>query len=350
MALVNFPSPATNGQVYVVNGVSYVYDGVKWAAAVVPPNADASETAKGIVELATAAETTTGTDATRAVHPAGLKVELDKKVDLAGGEMTGPLTVQTTLKLKPGAGDEAYLYLDGAANGGYPRLTFSGSTANSGKDAGLLGIQTKGFDGTIHSTYLGSMADTSLPANAAQKPVYDSLFTTLRAIHFDAKPNISGGGLCALHDDPVNGVLTFRAVLNTSGGVDMSGLYKSKWFNFTVTSDQRLKSEKEKGSSLSILLSLKPRVFEYKEHPTLSHSRGKRWGFYAQELEQVLPTAVREREEPTSGEEGDQPLGGTYKVLSDDATAQLCAVLVDALQTAVTRIESLEAAVAALTP
>ena len=39
---------------------------------------DATEAAKGIVELATAAETTTGTDATRAVHPAGLKVELDK--------------------------------------------------------------------------------------------------------------------------------------------------------------------------------------------------------------------------------------------------------------------------------
>lgn len=39
----------------------------------------ASETVSGTVELATAAETTTGTDSTRAVHPAGLKVELDKK-------------------------------------------------------------------------------------------------------------------------------------------------------------------------------------------------------------------------------------------------------------------------------
>jgi hypothetical protein len=39
---------------------------------------DATEAVKGIVELATAAETTTGTDNTRAVHPAGLKVELDK--------------------------------------------------------------------------------------------------------------------------------------------------------------------------------------------------------------------------------------------------------------------------------
>lgn len=41
----------------------------------------ASETVSGPVELATAAETTTGTDNTRAVHPAGLKVELDKKAN-----------------------------------------------------------------------------------------------------------------------------------------------------------------------------------------------------------------------------------------------------------------------------
>jgi hypothetical protein len=43
---------------------------------------NATETIKGHVELATAAETTTGTDNTRAVHPAGLKVELDKKANL----------------------------------------------------------------------------------------------------------------------------------------------------------------------------------------------------------------------------------------------------------------------------
>ena len=42
---------------------------------------NASETVSGIVELATAAETTTGTATNRAVHPAGLKVELDKKLD-----------------------------------------------------------------------------------------------------------------------------------------------------------------------------------------------------------------------------------------------------------------------------
>jgi hypothetical protein len=73
-------------------GSQIIFDGAKWQlmSATQP---DATETVKGIVELATAAETTTGTDATRAVHPAGLKVELDKKVKLAGDTMTGNLTV-----------------------------------------------------------------------------------------------------------------------------------------------------------------------------------------------------------------------------------------------------------------
>lgn len=43
----------------------------------------ATDTAQGVVELATAAEVTTGTDTTRAVTPAGLKVELDKKANQA---------------------------------------------------------------------------------------------------------------------------------------------------------------------------------------------------------------------------------------------------------------------------
>lgn len=42
-----------------------------------------SETQTGVLELATAAETTTGTSNALAVHPAGLKVELDKKANTA---------------------------------------------------------------------------------------------------------------------------------------------------------------------------------------------------------------------------------------------------------------------------
>ena len=65
------------------------------AAAVTAGTPAASETVQGIVELATAAETTTGTDNTRAVHPAGLKVELDKKANLASPALTGTPTAPT---------------------------------------------------------------------------------------------------------------------------------------------------------------------------------------------------------------------------------------------------------------
>ena len=72
----------------VAVGTQVIFDGTKWQLmATISP--DATEATKGLVELATAAETTTGTDATRAVHPAGLKVELDKKANLASPTFTG---------------------------------------------------------------------------------------------------------------------------------------------------------------------------------------------------------------------------------------------------------------------
>jgi hypothetical protein len=55
---------------------------------------NATESVRGTVELATNAETTAGTDGTRAVHPKGLKVELDKKLDLSGGTLTGVLNTK----------------------------------------------------------------------------------------------------------------------------------------------------------------------------------------------------------------------------------------------------------------
>ena len=66
----------------------------------------ASETVRGRVELATAAETTTGTDNTRAVHPAGLRVELLKKLNLTGGALTGRVS-STERTITAGAFDMA---------------------------------------------------------------------------------------------------------------------------------------------------------------------------------------------------------------------------------------------------
>ena len=81
---INFPNTPADGDKFTdPNGAEWTYQTAtnSWTSRSADPAAappDATETVKGVVELATAAETTTGTDATRAVHPAGLKVELDK--------------------------------------------------------------------------------------------------------------------------------------------------------------------------------------------------------------------------------------------------------------------------------
>jgi hypothetical protein len=81
------------GGVAASDGQLAIWEGSKWELVGNSGSLPiATEAIKGIVELATAAETTTGTDNTRAVHPAGLKVELDKKLNLAGGTMTGHLS------------------------------------------------------------------------------------------------------------------------------------------------------------------------------------------------------------------------------------------------------------------
>jgi hypothetical protein len=63
-------APGTSGNVLTSNGIT-------WASTAPSSVVDASETAKGIVELATTAEAVTGTDIERAVTPAGLKAATD---------------------------------------------------------------------------------------------------------------------------------------------------------------------------------------------------------------------------------------------------------------------------------
>lgn len=57
---------------------------------------DASETVKGIVELATNAETTTGTDTARAVHPAGAKAAIDARLSSTTPSSTGTAAIGTS--------------------------------------------------------------------------------------------------------------------------------------------------------------------------------------------------------------------------------------------------------------
>ena len=109
---INFPNTPTDGQVFVdPNGASWTYNAAtnSWTSRAADPAAlppDASETQKGIVELATAVETTTGTDNTRAVHAAGLQAALAGYLPLAGGNLTGGVT-QTEQAITAGAFDLA---------------------------------------------------------------------------------------------------------------------------------------------------------------------------------------------------------------------------------------------------
>lgn len=64
------------------------YDGSTVDAGVVQ---DSSVTAKGLVELATTAETTTGTDTVRAVTPSGLAAVKALLLSLTGGSMSGTI-------------------------------------------------------------------------------------------------------------------------------------------------------------------------------------------------------------------------------------------------------------------
>lgn len=69
----------------------------------IPDIVDATESAKGIVELATNAESQTGTDNTRAVHPAGLKSTLDNRN--ASETVTGLIEIATDAEVSTGTDD-----------------------------------------------------------------------------------------------------------------------------------------------------------------------------------------------------------------------------------------------------
>jgi hypothetical protein len=118
-------------------GSQIIFDGAKWQL-MSTTQPDATETVKGIVELATAAETTTGTDATRAVHPAGLKVELDKKAQKTTTSDTAPTNPKDGDLWYDSVGGELYVWYDsddaGAAVGTWvqanPQVTPKQATAS----------------------------------------------------------------------------------------------------------------------------------------------------------------------------------------------------------------------------
>ena len=152
---------------------------------------DASDTVKGIVELATNAEVTTGTDTARAVTPAGAKVELDKKLALSGGTMTGDIQLgETDIKLDATlSGDEKWSGIVVAGTLGSTVATgevcFLASDGKwdkvdgiqDGTDTGFnkqLGICLDGGNDTDSTEMLlyGKVRSAEFPAFTVGSPVY----------------------------------------------------------------------------------------------------------------------------------------------------------------------------------
>ena len=135
--------------------------------------AAASETVAGVVELATDAEMTTGTDTSRAITPANAKVELDKKLALAGGTMTGDITLgETDIKLDATlSADEKWsgIVVPGTAGAtlAVGDVCYLASTGKWLLNDGILDGTDTGF-----SKQLGICVDASTDTNPTEMLVY----------------------------------------------------------------------------------------------------------------------------------------------------------------------------------
>lgn len=112
----------------------------------------------------------------------------------------------------------------------------------------------------------------------------------------------------------------------------------SSWrrFNYTDASDSRLKKniQENNESGLDLVKQLRPVTFEYKQNTNLELLEGNRYGFLAQELQLILPNAVKDFTMPESDV--------TRLGLTSDAPVQLIAVLVKAIKELSAQVDALK--------
>jgi hypothetical protein len=106
---------------------------------------DASTSDKGIIEIATGAEVTAGTDTSRAVVPATLKTELDKKVDKVAGKGLSTNDYTTNEKNKVGKIElETLAELTGA------NVTIAPWTQSKWSASGVCSLTASGWAASGH--------------------------------------------------------------------------------------------------------------------------------------------------------------------------------------------------------
>lgn len=177
--------------------------GAAITAAAVP---SASETVQGKVELATAAETTAGTDDTRAVHPAGLKVELDKKAPLTSPALTGTPTAPTATSGTSTTQIATTAFVGNAVAGiTYPVQSVAGKTGA----VTLAKADITNFSDADYAT----AAQGTLAVSALQP---SSIGTTVQAYDADTTKNDTTNSFTALQ--------TFTAGIDNNGAGYRSGI------------------------------------------------------------------------------------------------------------------------------
>lgn len=108
-------NPLIAGDIAAGEVISVLFDGTRFQLLGSDAVPAASETISGIVELATAAETVTGTDNLRAVHPAGLTSRLAGYVTTSGNAATAT-KLQTSRTISLSGDATGSIGFDGSAN------------------------------------------------------------------------------------------------------------------------------------------------------------------------------------------------------------------------------------------
>jgi hypothetical protein len=150
----------------------------------IPDILDASETVKGIVELATGAESLTGTDNTRAVHPAGLKYVLDNRN--ATETIRGLIELAT--QAEANAGTDAERAITPATLKGV--LATTGTLTLARKYSQLLSTSATSYTithGLATQNVVVSVRDTATPFNEVEVEVTVPNTTTV-VIAFNVAP------------------------------------------------------------------------------------------------------------------------------------------------------------------